>query len=174
MAHQSSRSEQPAATEDPPARARNPASIMISFSLCLGLWGLLSQGQGWAFGIPLAAMAAFVASGLQLDWRPLQLRPLAALLGFFLRELFSGGWDVARRALHLRMPIDPAWHRFPLTSRNRHVHLLLSAMVGLLPGTLASHYEEQVLHVHVLDQQQDWQDVIARLETLLSRLLGDI
>lgn len=167
------RSEHLPTPEDIPARPRNIAAMILGFCLWLGLWALLSQGQGWAFGIPLAALATMLASRLQLKWLPLRLRALPILIGFFLRELFSGGWDVARRALHPRLPIDPGWQTFNLTTRDARVSLLLSAMVGLLPGTLSSHYEGSTLHIHALDQQQNWQATVARLEQLLTRLLGE-
>jgi multicomponent Na+:H+ antiporter subunit E len=46
-------------------------------------------------------------------------------------------------------------------------------MVGLLPGTLASHHENQTLHVHALDQHQDWEKTVTELELRLSQLLGE-
>lgn len=173
MAEQPSQAEPPCASHDAPQRSHTLAGMLIGFCLWLGLWALLSHGQGWAFGIPLAALATFAAARLQLAWRPLRLRAFGALLLFFLRELFSGGWDVARRALHPCLPVDPGWQTFSLTTRNPRVRLLLSAMVGLLPGTLSSHFEANILHVHALDRQQDWQATVARLEQLLTDLLGE-
>ena len=52
------------------------------------------------------------------------------------------------------------------------MRLLLSALVGLLPGTLASRIDGGQLRVHVLDEQLPWQATIAELERRLERLLG--
>lgn len=173
MANHSSRSAQPTATTESPRKASSRSGMLLSFCAWLGLWALLGRGEGWAFGIPVAAAATFATIRLQLNWRPLRLSALAAVFGIFLRELFSGGWDVARRALHPRMPIAPGWQTFNMKSRNPRVRLLLSAMIGLLPGTLSSDYDGFTLHIHALDQQQNWEDTVVHLESLLSRLLGD-
>lgn len=140
-------------------------------ALFLLLWLILSGGQGWGFGVAAALAAATLAYRLPLVWPGLNLSRLPACLGFFTRELFIGGWDVARRALHPKMPIDPAWEVHTLSSTNPRVHLLLSALIGLMPGTLASHYEGNRLHIHTLDRQRNWRSSTERFEQLLDRLL---
>lgn len=174
MAIISRRSEQPSGAGNHPGKINSLLGATFGFCAWLALWALLTQAQGWAFGVPLAAIATFVGYRLRLRCGSLRLRVLPAFAGFFLRELFSGGWDVAWRALHPRLPIAPDWQTFALSSRDPRVCLLLSAMVGLLPGTLSSHHTGQRLHVHALDQHQDWQRTVARLEELLSRLLGEV
>ena len=173
MANPSRTTEQSTATTKSPRKASSRSGMLLSFCAWLGLWFLLSRGEGWAFGVPVAAATTFATVRLQLNWRPLRLGALAAVFGFFLRELFSGGWDVARRAIHPRMPIAPGWETFAMTSRNPRVRMLLSAMIGLLPGTLSSEYHGFTLHIHALDQQQNWQETVTRLESLLSDLLGE-
>ncbi len=173
MAITSRRSEQPSGARNHPGKINNLLGATSAFCAWLALWALLTQAQGWAFGVPIAAMATFVGYRLGLRCGNLRLRVLPAFVGFFLCKLFSGGWDVARRALHPRLPIAPDWQTFALSSRDPRVCLLLSAMVGLLPGTLSSHHTGQTLHIHALDQHQDWQGTVARLEELLSRLLGE-
>ncbi|PLW82544.1 sodium:proton antiporter [Kineobactrum sediminis] len=147
--------------------------MILGFFIWTALWALLSQNSGWVFGIPVAALATLAGYRLGLRSGPVRPQALPTFLVFFLRELFSGGVDVARRALHARLPIAPAWQIFTLTSRDPRVCLMLSALVGLLPGTLASHHKGSELYVHTLDQHRDWQSTVARLENLLSRLLGE-
>jgi len=137
-----------------------------------GLWLLLSGGQGWAFGLALALAASVLSLWLGLPfprWRLLHLPPF---LAFFLYEMLLGAWDVARRALHPAMPLEPAWvtHRFE--SADPRVRLVLCGMVGLMPGTLCSHIDGDTLHLHVLDQAQAWQLPVEKMETHLSRLYG--
>ena len=173
MANPSSTPARPAGSRRQPGKTTKSLNALFSFCFWLGVWALLSNAEGWTFGIPLAAIATFAGYRLELRCGSLRWQAIPAFLGFFLRELFSGGWDVARRALHPSLPVSPAWKTFALTSRDPRVCLLLSAMVGLLPGTLSSHYEDQTLHVHTLDQHQDWEKTVAQLELRLSQLLGE-
>lgn len=135
------------------------------------LWWLLAGFNGWLFAITAALGGAAVAMRLALPLPQLHWRRLPRFLGFFAVQLVLGGWDVARRALHPRLPLAPGWVSYRFTSTNPRVHMLLSAIVGLLPGTLASHYDHQQMAVHALDQHSDWHPTIARLESLLDRLL---
>lgn len=173
MAISSSSPEKPADPGKQTGLLDRTPGILLAFCLWLGLWALLSGAEGWVFGVPLAALATFAGYRLGLRCGTLRISVLPAFLAFFLRELFSGGWDVACRALHPRLPVAPGWQTFNLTCRDPRVRLLLSALVGLLPGTLSSHHQDQILHIHALDQQQDWRTTVGRLETLLAKLLGD-
>lgn len=153
------------------SRTRQLLGFLLSLGAWLVLWALLSGNQGWAFGAPLAVFAACVSWQVSLHAEPVHLKHLPAFLGFFLAELFVGGWDVARRAWHPRLPIKPQWVHYQMSSTEPRVQLLLSAMVGLLPGTLASHFDGQTLCLHALDHRQNWYETIARLERKLDRLL---
>lgn len=139
-----------------------------------GLWALLSGGSGWYLGVPVVVAATLLSCWLQATPWYLRLTRLPALAAFFLYELVLGGWDVARRALHPQLPLDPAWVRYELQTPNPQVHLLLSAIVGLMPGTLASQFQAGHLHLHVLDQQQSWADTVARMEHLLAAVLPEV
>jgi len=152
---------------------RRGATDALFWSLLYtALWALFAAGQGWVLGVPTITLA--VALSLWLGLRPMTLRlaALPAFLGFFLKHMLLGGWDVARRALRPRCPLQPAWHPYPLTSQSPRVRLLLSAMVGLLPGTLASRVDADEMRVHVLDERLPWQATVAELERRLERLLG--
>lgn len=141
------------------------------FVFFLLIWLLLSNAQGWGFGIFTAAAAALLACRLPLRWPALRLTRLPAFLGFFFAQLLFSGWDVARRALHPSLPVSPAWVKYPMVSKNPNVHLMLSALVGLLPGTLASHYHRQNLYLHTLTRHQNWRVAVVKLEQLLEQLL---
>ncbi len=140
--------------------------------LSAALWLLLTGGTGWLFGLVLAPGAAALAVWLEARPPRLRLRHLPAFVVFFLWELLAGGWDVARRALHPRLPLNPAWVQYPLQQHNPQVTLLLSALVGLLPGTFASRVAGDHLVVHTLDRNLNWQGTVARLERHLLALLG--
>lgn len=158
-----------------PDRIRHPTPvprILAWLLITAALWALLSNNQGWYIGIPVIVMATGTAT--LLNTRPWTLRPryLPAFALFFLYSSLLGGIDVARRTLQPRVILRSGWERHPLTARDPGVRLALSAIVGLLPGTLASHIEDDTLHLHLLDRNIEWQPTLRRLETLLVRLSG--
>lgn len=135
------------------------------------LWYVLAGGAGWAFGVPTVFLACLLAVYLKAQPCRIQLRHLPVFLLFFLRSALVGGADVARRAVHVRCPIAPAWVHYRFQSHDSRVRLLVSAIVGLFPGTLASKIEGDQMHVHVLDKNSDWQNTVAQLEEKLTQLL---
>lgn len=137
------------------------------------LWGLLSGGSGWYIGIPCILGASGLSHWLGGRAITLRLSALPGFLLFFLAALGSGGWDVARRAVQPRMPLSPAWVSYPLSISQPHYRLLFSSMIGLLPGTLASHIEGDLLCMHVLDDGQPWESSARRLEQRLMAVLGE-
>ncbi|MGM8225177.1 Na+/H+ antiporter subunit E [Cellvibrio sp. ARAG 10.3] len=140
----------------------------------LTLWALLSDASGWGFGLAFALAATLLSLWLTLPTCGLRFFYLPRFLVFFVFETALGAWDVARRALHPQLPLSPAWVIYPLRSPSPRVHLLLSAMVGLMPGTLASHVDNDNLYLHVLDKEQDWRAAVTRMEAHLAQLLeGD-
>ncbi|MFO7705720.1 MAG: Na+/H+ antiporter subunit E [Halopseudomonas sp.] len=164
--------------QSPSPQRRQPrsgtwAGLALNLGIWLALWALLSNNGGWAFGVPLALLAVWASQQVRLQVGPVHLHYLPAFLGFFLTELALGGWDVARRAWHPQLPIAPRWLRYAMTSEEPRVQLLLSAMVGLLPGTFASHFQGQTLFIHALDHRQDWGSTVQRLEHHLERLLKE-
>lgn len=135
------------------------------------LWALFAEGQGWLFGIPCVLLSTGLSLWLGLRPSRLRLTALPGFVLFFLWRMIEGAWDVARRALHPRVPLAPAWVDYPLSCPSPSVTLLLSAMVGLLPGTLVSQVDGAVLRIHVLNTRQPWEPLVAELEQRLARLL---
>jgi multicomponent Na+:H+ antiporter subunit E len=81
----------------------------------------------------------------------MQLLGLLALLpGFFGRAL-AGGVDVARRAFHPRMPLQPGWITYRARLPAGAPRVLLGADISLLPGTLVAGERDDQLLVHCLD-----------------------
>jgi multicomponent Na+:H+ antiporter subunit E len=147
-------------------------SVWMLVYICL--WLLLTGANGWAFGLICALAATVLTLWLNLPLPRWRLLHLPAFLGFFLFEMLMGAWDVARRALHPAMPINPVWVTHGFGCADPRVRLALSAMVGLMPGTLCSHIDDDTLHLHVLDQNQAWQLPVQQMETHLARLFGTI
>ncbi|MDO8909980.1 MAG: Na+/H+ antiporter subunit E [Pseudohongiella sp.] len=135
------------------------------------LWALLSGNQGWGFGILFIALASVCSHKTRLHAPALVWRHLPGFLLFFLQRLVAGGLDVALRTLSRKLAISPAWVDYELKTDSADVSLSLSAIVGLLPGTLAAKIDGHRMRVHLLDGRADWQRDIARLESHLALLL---
>lgn len=135
------------------------------------LWYLLSGGKDWGIGIVLIVLTTTTALYVRSTPWHIQLRRLPAFLLFFVAKLATAGFDVAYQACRPRPSLRPGWVRFPLREPDARVSLILSAMVGLLPGTLASRIDGGELHIHVLNLNTPWHPTVARLEEQLAQLL---
>ncbi|MEX1214802.1 Na+/H+ antiporter subunit E [Saccharospirillum sp.] len=134
-------------------------------------WLLLTGGDGWGFGVVAVAGSAAVAVWLGASVRLPGWRQLPGFMGFLLRAAIQGGWDVARRAWLPSLPISPGWVEYSLRTEDERVRVLLSAIIGILPGTLALRVDENRLVIHALDIHQDWRSTIVALESRLVYLL---
>ncbi|ASF49091.1 sodium:proton antiporter [Methylophaga nitratireducenticrescens] len=142
---------------------------LIVYSL---LWIVLTESSGIAFGSFVILAATCISLYLAVPTPTLKMRYMPPFVVFFLKEMTMGGWDVARRALSPSLPITPHWVVYSLHDCPENIKLILSALIGLMPGTLASHYKNQQLHIHVLDSTQDWHTVVSDLEKHLTQLMG--
>lgn len=133
-------------------------------------WLVLSDNQGWGFGLVVIALAALCALSAKLTLPRISWRYLPGFLVFFFSRMLMGGIDVARRTLGRKPDVEPGWVEHRLQGTSAPAHLLLSATTGLLPGTLAARIDGNIMRVHSLDISSDWQRDISRLETHLDRL----
>lgn len=140
------------------------------------LWWVLAGGAALLEPLALLAIGLAAAASLLLPaGRPLALRPgaLPGLAGFFLRSSFLGGLDVARRALHPRLPVRPGF----VTYRSELAHgpplTLFMAVISLLPGTLSVRLEGRLLTLHVLDRDADTRAALIALEQRIRAAFRD-
>lgn len=136
-------------------------------------WWVLVGGsvKGWLFGA-VAIPAAVAASLLLGPTMSMKLRP-TALLGFlvrFLLESFLSAADVARRALHPRLPLAPGFVDYPLRLEGETPRVLLAATVTMLPGTISTEILEDRLVVHAIDATRPVASRVRRMETLVGKL----
>jgi multicomponent Na+:H+ antiporter subunit E len=96
---------------------------------------------------------------------------MAAFAGYFLSRSLLGGLDVARRALHPRLPLDTGETQYELTVRGDAARTLFVAVVSLLPGTLAADLRGQRVTVHSIAGDPGAQ--LAVLEGHVARLFGE-
>ncbi len=122
-------------------------------------------------GGPAVAAATWLSLRLLPPQRPLRvLRFLTLLPGFLWRSLL-GGVDVAWRAFHPRMPLNPGWASVPSQLPDGG-KVALGAEFSLMPGTLVAGTREGKLLVHMLDADQHLEGAVRLEEARIARMLG--
>jgi multicomponent Na+:H+ antiporter subunit E len=143
-----------------------------SFAVLSAIWIALNGFRDIWLGIVAAVFGAFLGSwltsGKPHPWRPHRLLMFTL---YFLWESLKGGIDVAWRAMHPALRIDPCFTRHVMRLPEGQPRTLLVSIVSLLPGTLsASTEEDQVLLVHALTP--DASDSIGQLEHWIAWLFS--
>ena len=152
----------------PAARA-----LLLRAALFALLWLVLGEADpgSWSVGLP----AVVIAAGLSLRLLPpaaLSLRGIALLPPFFLWHSLRGGIDVAWRALHPRMPIDPTLIEYRLRLQSVLQRACMIDIICLLPGTLSATLEGDTLTVHVLNRHAGIENELEALETVIAGIFG--
>ncbi len=143
---------------------------LVLFAL---MWWILTDGamDSWPIGVPVVLLATLVSVMLMppLSW---SLRGILRFIPYFLWYSIRGGVDVARRAMHPRMPISPGLvdYRFRLPPGLSRV--FMANTVSLLPGTLSVELEEEILRIHVLDETGAIDEELNVLENRLADIFG--
>lgn len=146
---------------------------VIRVGLLTGLWWALvpDEPASWIVGGPAVALAAWGAGRLASPQaRRVSLPGALRFVPYFLRTSLQGGVDVGWRALHPRLPIDPAFVRHPLRLPEGTARTFLVNVVSLLPGTLSAEVEGSTLVLHVLSHS----DQSARGVVVLERRVADL
>jgi multicomponent Na+:H+ antiporter subunit E len=143
----------------------------LAAAVWLGLNG--SDLESWLIGGP-AVVAAAVLGGVLTKGRRVRLRwrgvlPFAA---FFLLESVRGGWDVAWRVLHPRLPVEPGFIHFSSALPEGPVRYLFANAVSLLPGTVASGFDGDRIIVHALDLNSRVEPALRALEQRVAGLFA--
>ncbi|MEX0617984.1 MAG: Na+/H+ antiporter subunit E [Pseudohongiellaceae bacterium] len=137
------------------------------------IWWILTEGSGESLivGIPVVLMSS-MASTLMLPPFDLSLPGTIRFAGFFLWKSVQGGIDVATRALHIHLPLDPGMveHQFRLPLRESHI--AIANTVSLLPGTLVTDVDDRILYVHALDAGKEIAESLELSETRVDAIFG--
>ncbi|MEE4376754.1 MAG: Na+/H+ antiporter subunit E [Candidatus Competibacteraceae bacterium] len=140
--------------------------LLVIFAV---LWWALTDGDssGWTMGIP--AIIAACATSLLLGPPSVRLHPLGLLrfVLYFLKESCWGGVDIARRAFHLDLPMQPVLLPYPLRLPQGPSRTLFVTTMTLLPGTLGAELRGDDVIVHVLAP-----DMLNELTVLEQRVAG--
>ncbi len=121
------------------------------------LWLALNGLDGWLVGTAACliggGLGAWLVPARPYPWRP---HRLATFFGYFLRESLVGGLDVAWRALHPALPIEPHWVEHRLRLPSGQPRTLMISVVSLLPGTLSAELTgDNTLVIHSIAPRPD-------------------
>jgi multicomponent Na+:H+ antiporter subunit E len=149
--------------------------LSASLAILALLWFLLTGGDraSWVLGGPvvlLATACSHLMSGrLRHRWRP---GGLLRFLPFFFWRSFCASVDVARRALHPKVLLDPDFMDFHLDLPSGAPRLFMANVVSLLPGTLSAELSGDRLRVHVLDAGSGVLEELQDVEKRVARVFG--
>jgi multicomponent Na+:H+ antiporter subunit E len=140
------------------------------------VWWAISEGDPEAFAVGVPAIALAVAASLALrpggGQRP-RLLGLVRFVPYFVGQSFMGGLDVTRRALTSPPDLDPDIVDYAVGLSGETPRVTFVNVVSLLPGTLSTRLEDDVLRVHVLDRRLPVRDQLRRLEARIADLYGE-
>ena len=144
------------------------ASRLISLLL---LWWILSTGASESLwlGIPaallLAVLSLVMLPPISFSW-PAFIR----FVPFFVMHSLRGGMDVGRRVFHPALPISPELIEYSTSLPNGVPRVFFSNTINLLPGTLSTGFDGDVLQIHVLDNGGRYFDEIVAIESRIARI----
>jgi len=151
-----------------------PVAIVWRGAVLSGLWWGLSEGHvdAWIVGIPvvIAATAASYWLCSVPGWRFRILGGLGFVVFFMLKSLWSGA-DVARRAVTL--DLAPQIIDYRVSLKHEAPLTFFAAVISLLPGTLTTAIDRDILQIHTLDANQPNADQLKRLEARVAAMFGE-
>jgi len=137
------------------------------------MWWILTEGamDSWLVGTPVILFAT-VVSVLLLPPLLWSLTGTVRFVPFFLWRSLNGGVDVARRALHPRLPISPGLFDYRWRLPPGLPRVFMANTVSLLPGTLSIELGANCLQVHVLSEGKDFLSELEKIEQRVASMFG--
>lgn len=126
------------------------ARMVVHTIVFAAIWGILTGGRAWLPGLPVILISALASCSL-LPASRWSLTSLMSFLPYFVWNSLRGGLDVALRAVHPSLPIEPALITYELRLDDSVARVFMANTVTLLPGTLSAELRDHELLVHVLN-----------------------
>lgn len=141
----------------------------------LVFWIVIMGGDIGALlpGLIAAGAAGWLGGRLApADERPLDFLEIAALAPRFFWRSIAGGLDVAWRAFHPKLPLNPGWIVYrPDRLPPGVARVVLGSEISLLPGTLVAGSKGDSLLIHCLDVRAA---VVRQIEQEESEIAGAV
>jgi multicomponent Na+:H+ antiporter subunit E len=153
-------------------RSRNGAFRAAIYVI---LWWILTDGNptSWLMGGLSVGFAVFVGTLLfdQTAWS-WSFKGLIRFVPFFLVGSVRAGMDVMRRAIHPKLPINPALIHYRLRLPVKPARIFMACTLTLMPGTLSAGLSETHVTVHLLDANLFSQGQLEKVELRVADLFG--
>ena len=152
-----------------------PGTVMLRGAAFFALWFVLipsGKPADLAFGL-VAAGAATWASLVLLPAAAGHLR-LGAMLAYLPRFLWKSvlaGFDIARRALDPRLPLNPGFVTCPTKLPPGRARNEFASITSLMPGSVPADDGPGMIVFHCLDIAQPVPEQMAAEERALARVL---
>jgi multicomponent Na+:H+ antiporter subunit E len=143
---------------------------MANLILLAALWWLLSGSEptSWLIGVPSVGAAWLARRRLgPLSSCKISITGGVRYMLSFIRVSLASGIDVARRAYHPRLPMNPGLMEYQMRLETPGEKHLVAGTVNLLPGTLCADIHQNRLTVHALDLAAPVTRDIQQLEALV-------
>lgn len=137
------------------------------------VWLFIVNGtaSSWWIGVPVVVLAAAATLPIR-TYVPIVWRELLRFIPFLLARALRGGMDVAWRALHPRLPLNPGLIEYPLRLPQGLPRVVMANTVNLVPGTLTAEVKAGALQVHVIDRQAPFLEELEAVENAVARMFG--
>jgi len=151
------------------------SSLLLRCLLFAVLWWVLAEGRidGWWLGAIAVATATWASAVLMPpSTHRLRLSRMPGFVWFFLKNSVRGGFQVAMIAFRGRAALQPDVLELQLSLPAGGPRVLLTNVIGLMPGTLSVELAGEWLRVHVLDERLPIAADVAELEARIRALFG--
>ncbi len=161
---------------------RNFVSLFLIFFLLWILIGGIHIQELILGGVVALILAYLLSSYLKIT---LSMTTVPKILLFILLyiplltiELIKANFDVARRVLDPKLPLNPGFVRIPTSIKSDLGKLVLANSITLTPGTLSIDADESSVLIHWIDVKGSNSDVYQKevsgsFEKLLRRIFND-
>jgi multicomponent Na+:H+ antiporter subunit E len=119
-----------------------------------------------ATGVLVAVILAFFTlsitkSGMSI-FSPVRVMYMLQFIGVFFVALLKANWDVAKRVINPKLPINPGIVKFQTQLRSEFAQMVLANAITLTPGTVTIDIIDNWYYIHWIDVESEDPEVAFR------------